>query len=292
MGQKEDGQRRGPISEAEKEYITRMSITDSPERIAKHLHRNPDSVKKFLRANHLSAKDYRFMSAEDTDILHKLHGLPWWCESKDQFSTNEIALFESLWIRLFKQFDFDVLPSEEIQIRKYITFEILKNRSLSKIREHTLMAEKLEMEYRRELAVDKDLRDMAVVSQLKDELSAIKNSTPNLNREYMELCAKQEGVEKGLSASRNDRIKSIQDASKNWSSILRMLEDPRNRKEIGAYLEVMKAARDKEMARLTSLHKFVDGEYDRPILSGQLEENYVSRLDNNLTTEDFKDGEV
>lgn len=292
MSKPVDNQKRGPLSEAEKEYIVRMSITDSPIMIAEHLHRNPDTIKKFLKQNQLSAKDYKFMSVEDTDILHKLRSLPWWYESKDQFSANEVALFESLWIRLFKQFDFDVLPSEEIQIRKYITFEILKNRSLSKIREHTLLADKLEYEYRKELAVDKDLRDMAVINQLKDELSAIKNSTPNLNKEYMELCGKQETVEKGLSASRNDRIKSIQDASKNWSSILRMLEDPRIRKEIGAYLEVMRAARDKEMRRLTSLHKFVDGEYDRPILSGTLEELYESDLSQNTTTDDFKTDEL
>ncbi len=268
-----DNQRRGPLSAEEKDYIFNKAAVETIADIAKHLQRNPRSVKNFIEKKNLKSIEDASISDEDAEIINKLHSLEWWPSTTNSFTPKELRVFESLWVKIFKQFDYDVLASEELQLRKFITIEILKDRALQKIQVSIHAAESLQESYSSELARDSMERDKDLMKALREDLSSYRSAIPALNKEYADLCKEQEVIQKGLSASRNDRIKNIQDSTKNWSSILKMLEDPQNRKELGKFIEIMNAARAKEMKRLTELHKFVDGEYDKPILSGRISDD-------------------
>lgn len=274
MAKSKDTSRRGPLSSDDKVYIKRNISSKSIDQIASHLKRNSRSIKKYAIDNDLFSPELNHVSSEESTIINQLHSLPWWPSITNQFNEKEIYLFEQQWVRLYKQFDYDVLPSEEIQIRKYITIEILKDRSLAKVKQTEEMVDLLESQYKSEMSCDPKDRDSDLLTDLRSQIGAYKNSAPTHTRDYEGLIKQQNDIEKGLSASRNDRIKNIQDATNNWSNVLRLLEDAKNRRKLGQHIEIMRAARDKEMERLTSPHQFVDKEVDRPILSGKLEEYY------------------
>lgn len=263
--------RRGPLSQQEKLFIEQNAATMKIADIAASLLRNENSIKTYITENKLFSEETFVRNEEDTELVNHLHSLDWWQSIRDQFSEKELGFFENFWVRLFRQFDYDVLPSEEIQMRKFITLEIMKDRTQKQIRGNELIIEVLDEKYRKELAVDKDQRDKLVIMDLREQLSSLKSASPHLNKEFLDLCKEQESLARGLSASRNDRIKNIQDATKNWTSVLKLLEDSGVRREVGKYMEVMRVARDKELGRLVQYHKFVDGDYDKPILSGRLE---------------------
>lgn len=269
-----DDSRRGPLSAQEKGYIEEHCATKKISVIAQELKRNEKSITSYIKAKKLHSIDFGAVSSEEMEMIQQLHAFSWWPSVQKQFDKEELRFFENFWIRLYKQFDYDVLPSEESQIVKFITFEIMKNRNRQQVKNLIDEEALLEKQYREELKLDRKSRDGLLLQDLSTRLSGIKTLAPNLNKEFIELSKEQEKIGEGLSAKRNDRIKNIQDATKNWSNILKMLEDPEIRRQIGKHMELMKLARDKEMVRLTKLHKFVDGEFDVPILSGRLEEFY------------------
>ena len=90
------------------------------------------------------------MSAEEAKdyetIRQKLHAKSFWNEIRNQFDeeTGELEYFESTWINLIKQFREDVLPAEELQIKQFITIDILINRSMKERKRHIKETEKLQ----------------------------------------------------------------------------------------------------------------------------------------------------
>lgn len=269
----------GPLSNEDKVYIERNCQLNTVPEISKSIRRSEKSIKDYINKNNLLMAVDEEMAPEDLDTIISLRKYPWWSSAKTQFTKVEIELFEKQWVRLYKQFDYDVLPSEEIQIKKFITLEILRDRALQKIRqiEVTLDSKSKELDSLRQQP--REERDSDYMRSLTEEISSLRNIVPSTSSEVTKLIKEQNDIEKGLSASRNDRVKNIQDATKNWSNILRMLEDSSNRKKIGKHLEIMKVARDKEMLRLTKHHKYVDDTIDRPILSGKLEDLYEQEND-------------
>lgn len=269
-----DDSRRGPLSTQEKLFIEQNCSTKHIAEIAAEIKRNERSVAAYIKEKNLVSIDFINRSPEDQELVNQLHSYSWWPSVNKQFDDEETRFFENFWIRLYKQFDYDILPSEESQIIKFITFEIMKNRNRFQVKKLIDEEEMLENEYKKEIKLSRESRDPLVIQDLSTRLSGIKSIAPNLNKEFIELSKEQEKIGEGLSAKRNDRIKNIQDATKNWSNILKLLEDPEVRRQIGKHMEIMKLARDKEMVRMTKLHKYVDGEFDVPMLSGRLEEFY------------------
>lgn len=276
--------RKGPMSGEEKSFIEQNAATMKISDISAAILRTEDSIKRYIVDNKLYSKEISVRDSEELELIQYLHKLDWWRSVKEQLSESEVEFFENFWIRLYKQFDYDVLPSEEIQIRKFITFEIMKDRCQKQIRGNISLIEELDKKYQQELGLDKDQRDKMILIDLREQLSSLKSTSPNLNKEFIDLCKEQESVATKLSASRNDRVKNIQDATKNWTNILKMLEDSQIRHQVGKYMEIMRLARDKEMLRLTEYHKFVDDEYDRPMLSGRLEDFYEKHDNKNKKT--------
>lgn len=266
--------KRGPMSPDERKYIEKHAEDSKIKDIAQFLRRSEDSIRRYVAKNEIFSPDVLDVSDDDAKILKNLKNLPWWETVPDQFTEKEVKRFQQQWIRLYKQFDYDVLPSEEIQIKKFITLDIMRDRSLKKLKSSDVDMEIKQKLLAEELEKPKRERDRDLVTSLNNEIDRIRQMVPGTSKEVQSLIQEQNKIEDLLSASRNHRVKNIQDATKNWSNILRLLEDSENRKKLGQHLELMRAARDKEMVRLTKEHKFIDGSFDRPFLSGKLDKEY------------------
>jgi hypothetical protein len=206
---------------------------------------------------------------QDALLKNKLYNKPFWGEIKRQFDeeTGELIYFENIWINLMKQFREDVLPAEELQIKQFITIDILINRSMKERKRHITETEKLQKEVDKEYNKPDDSRDMAKLVNLETQLSFARNSIANYTNEYTKLLNEQQKISKDLKATREQRIKRIEDGKSSWIGLIRMLEDDDIREKEGREMVILNMATEKAKEKLQEYHSYQDSKVDRPLLT-------------------------
>lgn len=259
--------KRGQLSLDEEKFIKDNVKTLSIENIALKLNRNSPPIKRYIIENRL---------LEDNDVLndeeylkHKLHSKTFWNEIKKQFDNDsgELEYFENVWINLIRQFREDVLPAEELQIKQFITIDILINRSMKERKRHISETEKLQREVDKIYALPENERDIPRLANLETQLSFARNSIANYTNEYTKLLNEQQKISKDLKATREQRIKRIEDGKSSWVGLIRMLEDEEIREKEGREMEIINMATEKAKRELASYHEFADNTVDRPFLT-------------------------
>jgi hypothetical protein len=259
--------KRGQLSLDEEKYITENCKKLTIEQIAEHLNRNPPPIKKYIIQNRLLEDD---SVITDEEILkNKLHSKTFWPEIKRQFDedTGELEYFENIWINLVRQFREDVLPAEELQIKQFITIDILINRSMKERKRHIAETEKLQKLVDSEYDKPEEQRDIPKLTNLETQLSFARNSIANYTNEYTKLLGEQQKISKDLKATREQRIKRIEDGKSSWVGLIRMLEDEEIREKEGREMEILKLAAQKSKQKLQEYHEYQDQTVDRPLLT-------------------------
>jgi hypothetical protein len=267
--------KRGQLSLEEEEYI-RNNINILPiSNIASYLNRSEAPIQKYVH----QAKLYS-VSSDDQILKQKLYTKTFWPEIEKQFDADsgELEYFENTWVSLIKQFREDVLPAEELQIKQFITIDILINRSMKERKRHISDTEKLQSAVDKEYAKNETERDIPKLANLETQLSFARNSIANYTNEYTKLLNEQQKISKDLKATREQRIKRIEDGKSSWVGLIRMLEDEEIREKEGRQMEIMKLAVDKQKQKLSEYHSYADNILDSPLLTpevvvGRKEEN-------------------
>jgi hypothetical protein len=268
--------KRGQLSLDEEKFIRDNYGILSVEAIAEHLNRSDAPIKRYIEENQVFANSEE---AKDYETLkQKLHGKSFWNEIKLQFddSTGELEYFENTWINLIKQFREDVLPAEELQIKQFITIDILINRSMKERKRHIAETEKLQRQVDAEYALPEDARDTARLANLETQLSFARNSIANYTNEYTKLLNEQQKISKDLKATREQRIKRIEDGKSSWIGLIRMLEDEDIREREGKEMAILKEATNKFKQKLSQFHEYEDGVVDQPFLTPDNEQDNIT----------------
>jgi len=259
--------KRGQLSLDEEKFIRDNVSTLTIEQIADALNRSPAPIKRYISESKI------FVSEDDEHqdalLKNKLYNKPFWGEIKRQFDeeTGELIYFENIWINLMKQFREDVLPAEELQIKQFITIDILINRSMKERKRHITETEKLQKEVDKEYNKPDDSRDMAKLVNLETQLSFARNSIANYTNEYTKLLNEQQKISKDLKATREQRIKRIEDGKSSWIGLIRMLEDDDIREKEGREMVILNMATEKAKEKLEEYHSYQDSKVDRPLLT-------------------------
>lgn len=259
--------KRGQLSLEEEKYIRDNIEQQTVEDIASSLNRNPEPIKKYIESETVLQPSGE---QHENEILKlKLRSKSFWQEVCKQFDkeTGELEYFENTWINLIKQFREDVLPAEELQIKQFITIDILINRSMKERKRHIAETEKLQKQVDKEYEKTEDQRDIAKLANMETQLSFARNSIASYTNEYTKLLSEQQKISKDLKATREQRIKRIEDGKSSWTGLIRMLEEEEIREKEGRQLEILKMATDKFRSTLYDLHSYQDGQLDRPILN-------------------------
>jgi len=260
--------KRGQLSLKEQKHIRDHFTKDTVEEIAEFLNRNPAPIKRYIEDNHLLAGEDS--SDDDRDYLrHKLHKNTFWPEICKQFDrdTGELQYFEDTWIGLIKQFREDVLPAEELQIKQFITIDILINRSMKERKRHISDTERIQQMVDIEYGKPEESRDTSYLTALETQLSFARNSITSYTNEYTKLLAEQQKISKDLKATREQRIKRIEDGKSSWTGLLRMLEDEKIREAEGRQMEIMSMSVNKHLDHLMDEHTYQDKSMDSPFLT-------------------------
>jgi len=259
--------KRGQLSLEEEKFIRdhigKLSVSD----IAEQLNRNEAPVNRYIEENRLFVPSDE--KSENETLKRKLHSKTFWPEIARQFDeeSGELQYFEDTWISLVKQFREDVLPAEELQIKQFITIDILINRSMKERKRHIAMTEKLQKIVDDEYEKPEDQRDTAKLINNETQLSFARNSIANYTNEYTKLLNEQQKISKDLKATREQRIKRIEDGKSSWVGLIRMLEDEDIREKEGKEIEILRMATEKAKAGLENLHTYADGGIDKPFLT-------------------------
>lgn len=260
--------KRGQLSLEEEKFIRDNVGSLTVEQIAQQLNRHTNPVTRYIDENNL----YRVGEVEELQTLRrKLHGKAFWPEIRLQFDedSGEIEYFEKTWCSLIRQFRDDVLPAEELQIKQFITLDILANRSMKERKRHIHEVEKLQKQIDEEYAKPEDQRDAPKLSNLEAQVSMARNTTSNYTNEYTKILDQQKAISKDLKATREQRIKRIEEGKSSWAGLIAMLEDEDLREKEGREMEILKLSTEKFRGELYQLHQFNDGKLDSPILNAE-----------------------
>jgi len=261
--------KRGQLSLEEEKFIRENYENSTIQQIADALNRNNNPVQKYIDQNHLLITSSS-QEAQNNELLkHKLHGKTFWPEIKRQFDfeTGELQYFEDTWIGLIKQFREDVLPAEELQIKQFITIDILINRSMKERKRHIAETDKLQKLVDKEYEKLEDQRDIPKLANMETQLSFARNSIANYTNEYTKLLNEQQKISKDLKATREQRIKRIEDGKSSWVGLIRMLEDEEIREKEGREMEILNIAANNYKYKLSEYHAFQDNTLDKPFLT-------------------------
>ena len=259
--------KRGQLSLDEERYIKTNAKILSVEDIARNLNRSTAPINRFIEENRLFASDID--NSNDKFLKQKLYSKNFWPEIKKQFDedSGELAYFASIWINLMKQFREDVLPAEELQIKQFITIDILINRSMKERKRHITETEKLQKLVDNEYSKVEEQRDIPKLANLETQLSFARNSIANYTNEYTKLLNEQQKISKDLKATREQRIKRIEDGKSSWVGLIRMLEDEDLREKEGREMEILSLSTEKYKQKLSEYHSYSDNNIDKPFLT-------------------------
>jgi len=259
--------KRGQLSLDEEKFIRDNINILSIEDIADRLNRSEAPVKRYIEENSLLVSDDEKQDA--IYLKHKLHSKTFWQEIKRQFDedTGELNYFEDTWVGLIKQFREDVLPAEELQIKQFITIDILINRSMKERKRHIAETEKLQRLVDKEYEKPEDQRDIPRLSSLETQLSFARNSIANYTNEFTKLLNEQQKISKDLKATREQRIKRIEEGKSSWTGLIRMLEDEELREKEGKEMAILSMAANRTFQKMSEYHSYQDGVVDKPFLT-------------------------
>ena len=262
--------KRGQLSLDEEKFIRDNIQSLTIDQIASHLNRNPAPIKRYISESNLYQNSDQ--QKEDELLKQKLYSKSFWSEIKKQFDdeTGELEYFENVWVNLIKQFREDVLPAEELQIKQFITIDILINRSMKERKRHISETEKLQRLVDKEYEKSEDQRDIPKLANLETQLTFARNSIASYTNEYTKLLAEQQKISKDLKATREQRIKRIEDGKSSWVGLIRMLEDEEIREKEGREMIILNMATDKAKQKLSEYHTYQDGKIDIPLLTPEV----------------------
>lgn len=244
-------------------YI-RQNCFDLPiEEIANNLNRTVGPVKKFIEKENLKARDL----TDDEHLLSTLRSRYYFPELGKQLSTHEIAIFEHMWIDYFKQFNEDVIHSEEMQILEVIRTEILINRSMEDRQRVITQIDMLDRLINEEMDKEPDEQDVQALAAFQTQLGAMIGSKSAYITEHEKLLTKKERYLKDLKGTRDQRKRVSDDAKTNFSMWMRQLDTMEEKERQGFDMEVQAIAAQKARQRLAGLHEYEDGEVDQPLLN-------------------------
>ncbi len=255
--------KRGRMSDDEKYFLDQHLDSKTDEELAEHLDRTVAFVSKYRKS-----KPHMQTTAEEDDILVKLHTLYFWKEILTQLSLDELRSFEARWVALHHQFQ-DVLPTDQMQIKDLIILEILINRVLTEKQKVMSTIDRLEQQLKREEERPLELQDTNFMLNLETQLNAAMASQNSRTTEHMKLQEKKDAKFKDLKATRDQRFKQLEDSRKSFFDLMKVLDEKEAREKEGRQIELMRLAAEKKRQDLGEYTEFEDGTVDKPLLNAE-----------------------
>lgn len=252
----------------EMEFIRANCGSMSPAEISKVLQRPKQLILKVLERDGLEIVDgERPEHVSRADLKTQLKKKAFYPQIKQQLSYDELVYFEEMWVNSLEQFDLDIRPTEELQLKRLILLDIQADRINIQKKEQTEDLAQKQQILNRELGLDQSERDRDQIAVLQAEIAAIRASLQNFSREAKDLISESKHIQKDLKATRDQRADTIDDSKINFTSWIKLVQDSKFRRGVSAEMEVLKLSTQKAKERLGEYVEFADGTVDRQLIN-------------------------
>lgn len=259
--------RMGRLSNDEIEYINNNFPKLDYRTIAVNLDRDQYTIRAWI--------DRHIGLTPGRNGINELKKKAYWPELKNQFTTEELEMFQYHWGQMWQQFKDDVFHTEEMQIVDTIKLEILMNRALRAQSDNVQQVANLDKEIekrRRQAGKVTDLEEREAtwkeILNLERQKAVLEAGREAISRDFKDLQTKKASLIKDLKGTREQRIKAIEDSKQTFGALLKkIITDSEFRKSVGREMEKMRLATEKELKRLSEPHIYSDGVKDQPILT-------------------------
>lgn len=272
--------RKGFLSKEEKDFIRDNATKMRTEEIASNLNRSVKIVADYIK-QHLSFEEPKTTTvppsayqSENSLLSDTLKSSENWKRLKSELMPDEIKFFEEKYVGMMKQFNKDgILATEESQIIQAIKFEVLMSRNLVERRRSREDIERLQNSIKRFLdsfGGDTSLmndQQREFLMNMETQLQGAKQAEQARTSEYVKLQERLDSLMKNLKGTRDQRIKSIENSRTSYIGIIKELQNKEILEKEGRFAELYKLAGKASYEDLAKIHKYEDGQIDRPILS-------------------------
>jgi len=256
--------KKGRFSKTEQQFIKEQHKTLSVEQLATRLDRDPVSVEDYIARKLGSNAEER----RELDASYDLKSRAYWKDLQGQFSKAELDIILYHWGRIIGQFRDDVLPTEELQVLDAIKLEVLMNRALKNQQTNMLDIDRYEEMVTAEKEQPLEIQDKDYIFNLERQVAMLRAAQETLTRDYKDLQTKKAAMLKDLKATREQRIKRLEDSRQTFIGWVRnLMSNPDTRREIGTEMEKMRLAMNNEQERLSEWHQYEDQLVDQPFLT-------------------------
>jgi len=263
--------KQGRLSKAEQQFVRDNVATMSIDQLSNRMDRQAESLRLWIEKNIPKP-------SVDPKVVIKttLRDTVAWRHLQEEFTVDELLYFEERYVALKDQFNDDVKASEEGQLFKAIKSEIMMHRNLVQQKKTTEAVDKAEKLIQAKTTLRNKEKDPTAKSMLSaeilamdTELQVIQAQLPTLTKQYDQLDRGHQEIMKSLKATREQRIAKITSRERSVLDIVRTLAEQEAQGRADRQIDQMYKATRKEAKRLGSIHKYQNGEYDRPLLSAE-----------------------
>ena len=279
--------RTGKLTSEDRKYIAANVDSMLYTEIAAKLKRNPETIKTYIKKE-LGREIRRVEQPKSKPVTVDLKSTLIWKDLSKQFNEKELETFIWHWNRIIGQFKDDVFPTEELQILDMIKLEILMNRCMESEKEARDKVEEVKQEMIKEKLLG-DIANFDKIAIYEEQIALNKAAYESIHGEYTDLLQRKASILEKLRATREQRIKRIDDSKQSFMGWVNELLDNKSlRRELGLYLEKYRISIDVEEARLQEPHKYLDDAIDLPILSAES----LEKFDSTIPEDNVIDGKV
>lgn len=259
----------GPLSDEDKAFIRANSAKLTLDELQQSVLRSKTAINKFIRDEGLVTATMSQEQQHRLLLKSRLWESEFWRELRPKLFDNEVQFFEDQWISSILQFEQTaaVVHTENMQVVDLVMNRVLQNRVLQKYKDNEEQVKEFRNVLLKELQLAEDQRDNEMVKYYRSEISNLTAEQKNYDVTIQNYQKNIDNLSKALKATRDQRVKRIEDSRSSWAGFAKLLQEEHARMREGEEINVIRAAVDKEQQRLTEYHEYADGELDQPILT-------------------------
>lgn len=264
------GFKKGRVNNKEIAYIRQWLNKKTYDQIAVELNRPVEVIAKYATEMTGLVTDNNKVTMDDAERIRcELYASAQWKFIKQQYSADELILFENMYIDLVSQFNSDILHTEQMQIFQAITLSVRIHRHNIKVykmeEQLFFLTEIYDFEFSNYNKNTASKEDHDRIIQMETTVGELRDSIAAQTKDLTMLIDRQNDALKQLKGTREQRIKRLEESKQNFIGLMKLLQDEEMNKKVGTEILIHNKAAEKERDRLSSFHQYADGGVDLPI---------------------------
>lgn len=180
------------------------------------------------------------------------------------FDDEDFEFFLERWIEYHIQFP-DMSASEEDNLEKLIIVDLRIAYNAKSMKEclkiQNELRESLNAKGKLDPENDRDLQIIHTINSQNGQEQALNAELTKLTKEYSDIL-------EAMNGTRQQREASQKVGATTFFDLIQKFNQEEVRREVGRYNELVRKSKEKKLNDLMQPHKYIDGNYDLPILDG------------------------